>query len=80
MLGGFGSGDKPDDLNEFTDSMLATLLKEIVNARIRTRALIELLEEKGLITPGEYDNKAQLVWEKDYDQLVADIMGQISSN
>lgn len=45
----------------------------LVSNRVRVRALIELLEEKGLLAPGQYDQRAEAVWERDYDQLAQEL-------
>ena len=56
-----------------TNAKLAALIRnmtmESIAERVRTRALLELLEEKGLLLPGEFDFRAQQVWERDFDSL-----------
>jgi len=47
----------------------------LVSARVRVRALIELLEEKGLFGPGQYDERAAAVWDRDYESLAQELMG-----
>src|SRR5687767_7655029 len=46
----------------------------LVSNRVRVRALIELLEEKGLLAPGQYDQRAEAVWERDYEQLAQELI------
>lgn len=45
----------------------------LIGARVRTRTLIELLEEKGIFGPGQFDERATQVWERDYDALAEEI-------
>lgn len=46
----------------------------LVGARVRTRALLELLEEKGVLGPGEFDGRAQAIWERDYSNLADELL------
>src|SRR5436190_600026 len=46
----------------------------MVSARVRTRAVIELLEEKGVLAHGVYDERAAAVWERDYDVLADELL------
>ena len=46
----------------------------LVSARVRTRALLELLEEKGVFGEGEFDARASAIWERDYESLAAEIL------
>lgn len=45
----------------------------LVSARVRVRALIELLEEKGVLGPGQYDERAASVWDRDYEALAGEM-------
>ena len=38
-------------------------------ARVRMRALLSLLEDKGILLAGEFDERAQTTWESDYEAL-----------
>lgn len=49
------------------------IIAETIGARVRMRALLELLEEKGVLAPGEFDERAQAVWERDLDELSAEM-------
>ncbi|MBI2911591.1 MAG: YkgJ family cysteine cluster protein [Chloroflexi bacterium] len=51
------------------------LADEVIAARVRVRALLELLEEKGLLAPGEFDQRAALLWERDYEDLRRELEG-----
>lgn len=46
----------------------------LTGARVRIRTLLELLEEKGVLTPGEFDTRAQQLWDRDYDELAQELM------
>lgn len=46
----------------------------LVGTRVRLRALLELLEEKGVLAPGEYDARAEAVWERDAGALTKEIL------
>jgi hypothetical protein len=50
-------------------ALIRNLVMESIAERVRMRALLELLEEKGLLLPGEFDFRAQQVWERDFDSL-----------
>ena len=60
-------------------ALIQGLAMEVINGRVRMRALLELLEEKGILLPGEYDERGQMVWERDYDELAAELLGPGSS-
>lgn len=45
------------------------IIAETIGARVRVRALLEILEEKGVLEPGEFDERAQAVWERDLEEL-----------
>ncbi len=51
------------------------LADEVIASRVRVRALLELLEEKGLLAPGEFDERAALLWERDYTDLRREMEG-----
>jgi len=53
--------------------VLENMTQEIVGARVRMRALLELLESKGILAPGEFDDLAAQLWERDYEELAADL-------
>jgi len=52
------------------------VIAETIGARIRMRALLELLEEKGIITADEYDERSQRVWERDFEDLAVELWEQ----
>jgi len=64
------------DLPPFFQQFQATtenLALGLVSARVRVRALIELLEEKGVLGPGQYDERAAAVWDRDYEVLAQEM-------
>lgn len=67
LLGGRRGGD--------ASPLERNLADEVIAARVRVRALLELLEEKGLLAPGEFDQRAALLWERDYDDLRRELEG-----
>ncbi|MDO8670660.1 MAG: hypothetical protein Q7O66_04430 [Dehalococcoidia bacterium] len=58
---------------EDLSALVRNLTNEVISARVRTRALLEIIEEKGLMAPGEFDTRAAAVWERDYDELAAEL-------
>lgn len=60
---------KPMDPAKFAESLLQNFVAESVGGRIRIRALLELLEEKGILGPGEFDRRAEEIWDRDYEEL-----------
>lgn len=63
--------DETDD-NEL--SVLGGISRNSVINWGRTRALAELLEEKGIITKAEYAEKVEIVLERDWDEMTEFIM------
>jgi hypothetical protein len=51
---------------------LISFVDASVAGRVRLRALIELLEERGVFGPGDFDAKAEVIWERDYEELSAE--------
>ncbi|WP_349730004.1 hypothetical protein [Peribacillus frigoritolerans] len=45
--------------------LLSNMTNELVSSRVRIRAIVELLDEKGLITREEYENRFKNVFERD---------------
>ncbi|MCS7001695.1 MAG: hypothetical protein NZ518_02485 [Dehalococcoidia bacterium] len=58
--------------------LLFRLATEAVSARVRVRALLELLEARGVLLPGEFDDHGAAVWERDWraiaDQIAPDLL------
>jgi hypothetical protein len=46
----------------------------LVSARVRTRAILELLEEKGIFAPGQFDDRASQAWQRDYETLAEELL------
>lgn len=59
----------PPDKKEPAGAALENLIGESVNARVRLRAVLELLEERGVLEPGEFEAQADAVWDRDYEEL-----------
>ena len=57
--------------------LLFRLASEVVSQRVRTRALLELLEEKGVLTPGEFEQRGQRVWERDWADLANELAPEL---
>jgi hypothetical protein len=57
--------------------LLFRLASEIVSQRVRTRALLELLEEKGVLAPGEFEDHGQRVWERDWVEIAAEVAPEL---
>lgn len=53
-------------------AVLGNLITEAVSARVRLRAMLDLLEDKGILQPGEFEARADAVWDRDYEQLTRD--------
>ncbi|QOS88693.1 MULTISPECIES: hypothetical protein [Bacillales] len=45
--------------------LLSNMTNELVSSRVRIRAIVELLDEKGLITREEYEDRFKNVFERD---------------
>lgn len=63
--------DLPPFFHQFQQTA-ENLALGLVSARVRVRALIELLEEKGVLGPGQYDARAAQVWDRDYEALAGE--------
>ena len=50
-------------------ALIRNMAMESIAERVRMRALLELLEESGLLFPSEFDLRAQQVWERDFHVL-----------
>lgn len=70
MTAGPSSRGEMVNLDEASERIAVGLL----SARVRMRALLELLEEKGLLISGEFDTRAQQLWDRDYDELAQELM------
>ena len=84
MMGGAGMGPgmsgfgatpppMPEGLIQF-EATAERIALGLVSARVRTRALIELLEDKGILGRDDFDGHAATVWERDYDSLAAELL------
>lgn len=63
---------KLDQFIGITENVIA----ETIANRLRMRALLELLEEKGVLGPGEFDERSQQVADRDYEALAEELWGQ----
>lgn len=57
--------------------LIWNLSNELISARVRMRALLELLEEKGVLLPGEFEARAQAVWERDHAELARELAPEL---
>ncbi len=76
MLNDFRTAAMLDEMTK----MLHSFGDEVISGGVRMRALLELMEEKGLLGPGEFDERAAAVWERDYDDLAAELSSQIDES
>lgn len=72
MFNNFGASAMIEDMM----GLIQNLSDEVIGARVRIRALLEIMEEKGLLAPGEFDARAAAIWERDYDALAAELRSQ----
>ncbi|MBI2887910.1 MAG: hypothetical protein HYY02_11965 [Chloroflexi bacterium] len=80
-MGGFDPTAAMEQLPPFFTQFQETcerLAMGLINSRVRTRALIELLEEKGVLGEGDFDQKASAVWERDYETLTQELTDAIT--
>ena len=68
----------PPALVQF-DQTCERIAMGLVGARVRTRALIELLEEKGVLGGSDFDQRAEAIWERDYDALSGELLAPLES-
>ena len=61
--------------NRFTD-FFAAVGPEIILARVRQRAIIELLVDKGIITADEFNTRYDQVLSRDYLEITELIFGK----
>lgn len=78
--GDFGQSDPSPDprlaqLDQFI-SLSENIIAESIANRLRMRALLELLEEKGVLGPGEFDERSQQVADRDYERLAQELWSQ----
>ena len=71
----FPSDPQLAKLDQFT-SVTENVIAETIANRLRMRALLELLEEKGVLGPGEFDERSQQVADRDYEGLAEEIWEQ----
>ncbi|MBD8138863.1 hypothetical protein [Peribacillus frigoritolerans] len=60
--------------------LLSNMTNELVSSRVRVRTIVELLEEKGLITREEYENKFKKVFERDAISYRNDLLKEFKIN
>ena len=74
-MGGFGAAPPamPDGLVQF-EVTAERIALGLISARVRTRALIELLEDKGVLGREDFDGHAAKVWDRDYDALATELL------
>ncbi|MCX6021659.1 MAG: hypothetical protein NTZ05_08000 [Chloroflexi bacterium] len=74
MPGMGGMGMPQQDPYAEQQEMMSRIATGLVGARVRMRALLELLEGKGVLAPGEFDAHAGVVWERDYNDLADELL------
>ncbi|MED4697140.1 hypothetical protein [Peribacillus frigoritolerans] len=60
--------------------LLSNMTNELVSSRVRVRTIVELLEEKGLITREEYENRFKKVFERDAISYRKDLLKEVKIN
>ncbi|MCZ0873817.1 MULTISPECIES: hypothetical protein [Peribacillus] len=60
--------------------LLSNMTNELVSSRVRVRTIVELLEEKGLITREEYENRFKKVFERDAISYRNDLLKEFKIN
>lgn len=58
-------------------SISENLITEVISARVRLRALLELLEAKGVLGGDEFDRRASEVWDRDFEALAAELWAEV---
>lgn len=64
--------DVNDDQPSLMD-VLFDLASEVVASRIRVRALLEILEERGVIDAEEFDRRGQIIWDRDWREVANEV-------
>lgn len=57
--------------------LLFNLASEAVSSRVRIRALLEILEERGVVSAEEFDVRGQAIWERDWEEIAAEVAPDI---
>ncbi len=76
------SSPQPDPRLDALDRFLSiseNVIAETIANRVRMRALLELLEEKGLLAPEEFDERSKIVADRDYAELAGELWEQEES-
>lgn len=60
--------------------LLFNLASEVVSSRVRIRTLLELLEERGIFTSEEFDSRGQAIWERDWEEIAAEVAPDLLLN
>ena len=64
--------------DEYAIGMLQNLIDEAIGSRIRMRAILEVLEGKGIFAAGEFEAKAEAVWERDFEEMTLEFYKKFS--
>lgn len=59
-------------VKDYAEALVQNVVNEAVAGRVRLRAIIDILEAKGIFAPGEFDAKADEIWDRDYEELTLD--------
>ncbi|MFE4708321.1 hypothetical protein [Peribacillus simplex] len=57
--------------------LLSNMTNELVSSRVRVRAIVELLGEKGLITREEYEDRFKKVFEREAISYRNDLLKEV---
>ncbi|MSQ15366.1 MAG: hypothetical protein EXR50_05840 [Dehalococcoidia bacterium] len=69
---------KPLSADEYAIGMLQNLIDEAIGSRIRIRAILEVMEDKGIFAKGEFEAKAEAVWERDFEEMTLEFYKKFS--
>lgn len=72
--------DKMNDDYEKIGILLSNMTNELVSSRVRVKALVELLTEKGQITYEEYEKRFEKVFERDAKSFRDDLIKDVKSS
>jgi len=60
---------QPMSSQDYAIGMVQNLIDEAIGSRIRVRAILQVLEAKGIFAPGEFEAKAEEVWDRDFEEM-----------
>ncbi len=69
---------QPMTAQDYATGMIQNLIDEAIGSRIRVRAIIGVLEEKGIFAPGEFDTRSEEIWNRDFEEMTLDYYKKFS--